>query len=397
MFVCGKSGFGKSYFLLQQALFHAHNGDCVLIFDQNDAFTESELLNSHRLPKQLFADTFLSFDLQSVIPINLFDLTKHSNPIDAEEKLFALLSAIVNDMGPVQESTLTSIIHKIVTELGIGKVYKPEQMLEYMVTDDHTQKPFVQRIRNVLEETTKLHCLERSWEQLFESKRIVVFSSGNKTARQRNYLFDMMLASIYSYKCSHEDKRCFLIIDELQKQNMSSNAPIDMIIHEGRKHNLFMLLATQNYPKSKSSMKQIIGNAATKVYFRQTDESMNEIHSRVIDKAMLTELETGECIIEGNLFHLQQNANVFCALKGRSADISDCPFFTSSYPELVQETKKTQTIEEQIEELNKDGLIDVVPEDLLSDSPVIKFMKSQLSQKRVGTLTSQELDLLFSE
>ncbi len=72
VYVSGKTRYGKTYFLAQQAVFRANMGEKVIIFDNNGSFTYQELCD--HLDEEVVQKYMSFYDISEKIPVDLFSV-----------------------------------------------------------------------------------------------------------------------------------------------------------------------------------------------------------------------------------------------------------------------------------------------------------------------------------
>lgn len=72
----------------------------------------------------------------------------------------------------------------------------------------------------------------------------------------------------------------------------------------------------------KDKLNDYIGNFNMKIFFQPTDCKIvtNYINSPEIDSNLLSELETGECVVVGNLYNKFKKSNCHSILSGKTAE-----------------------------------------------------------------------------
>ncbi len=132
-------------------------------------------------------------------------------------------------------------------------------------------------------------------------------------------------------KLKEPSGRVFVIIDEFQDMDCTKNSAIGLLLTEGQKHGLFLILATQ-FVKDRFSDAVIMQfkQSGFQVYFRLTEEEAREISKQLTYKVRdqsilyerLTNLPRGHCLVKG-CHHLEGRQEISEAL--RLVEIVDVP------------------------------------------------------------------------
>lgn len=136
-----------------------------------------------------------------------------------------------------------------------------------------------------------------------------------------NQLTDLMLASFFCW-CTKEKRNTHihLFLDETQSQNLSDSGPIKRLLKEGRKYNISLNYAKQEYTKDNKEICQIARQANTKVFLRPDEDSLalvaKSLNFKPNDYDRLTNLKKFEFIVNGEFYNFTSQACEETTLQG---------------------------------------------------------------------------------
>ena len=321
IYVSGKSRYGKTYFLAQQALFRAYNGGKVIIFDHDNSFS-----------KQIFREKFfkesaqdiekdiLRFDIKSSgIPIDLLNLDNCNNNISQRDRIKSILISGIKIFGKNQKILLGNVLLEM---LNNHKTLTFSSIADRINAMNFEDKNSLLKILSVLNDLKAYQMSVSKWDDLFEMKQPIIIISTNEDSMEKStVLIDMMLSSLYNYKVSNSNKRTTVIMDELIDHNLTKGSPIHAMMRKGNKNKLHMLIAAQSFPDDKSLLGKIVGYTDMKIYFRQEDDSIPIAEKKIdkSEKSALRALERHQLIAEGEFYNKRKMANCHAVFYGKSA------------------------------------------------------------------------------
>lgn len=268
--------------------------------------TELYPVNRDRLASFVFSLSFCNSDSAMLKEkgddINMIDILNYFT-ID-NKKLTILGDEFENDQNEALHSPRSTSAEKM-GDKGIGTI------LDYLSKDDNVENALRNKLEDVFEDLEGLPKTTTTWgEFLTTKKNIVIISAGSDGLAKDSHLTDMLLASLYSYKQFNPDKRITVIIDECQNLYLDTNGPIDIMLRKGGKHGIRMLLASQEFSFLKDKLGKIIGNCGTLVFFRPKVDNLADIAKLTgVDKAILADLEQGQCVVYGFIFEKSKGKN----------------------------------------------------------------------------------------
>lgn len=347
MYVTGASGAGKTYFLLQQALFHAQVDDKVIIFDNGGYFTPERLKKIFHDKTEDIIEKYISFHYipEDKIPIDLFSLEKCDGKdtsliYSQTMRLYNVLTAASNNLGEKQSSTLTEELKTIVSiitsnELSqVSDEYYTQKICDSISDMLQSAKMIKngvdERLSSIISYIKGRGIHRQTWSDFIDKqKKIVIITTEKERNKLGGNLIDLMLASLSAYKSYSESQRFTVIIDEISFLNLSGSSTINSFAREGRHKKISLLLASQDFMKEK--LNDLFGNFGTMVFFKPTDEKTlsSYINSTNIDSNTLSNLKTGELVVKGNLFSKSQDRNKTTVFYGKTANFIGSSFYPS--------------------------------------------------------------------
>ena len=122
---------------------------------------------------------------------------------------------------------------------------------------------------------------------------------------------DVIFDSLYSYKDKHRENSLTVIIDEVQKMNLRSNAPLNTLLSLGRKSNISMIIASQRFSKGYDNLGRIEGYCGTKIFCRPMDNCIDTVSKLTgISEDELQMFEDGYCAVMGSIYSEYYNKNI---------------------------------------------------------------------------------------
>jgi len=120
MYVTGRSGAGKTYFLIQQALFRTKTDDKIIIFDNGGYFVRDKLEKIFRDKTDEIINEFISFHYipTDKIPVDLFSLEGcDDSSYFQSARLYNIITAANENFGEKQINALNEGLKEAVKRL----------------------------------------------------------------------------------------------------------------------------------------------------------------------------------------------------------------------------------------------------------------------------------------
>lgn len=326
-YVSGSSRSGKTYYLIQQALFRAKAGNQVIILDQTGAFTKKELLK--HTSESNVEKFFEIWDIESQgLPIDITDFSECQNKSQAKNKIYSVLASAAKISGENQKEFLKSAVSKMFNKWKNGDNKSILDILDYVDAANDVHCNLLLKLESALEPFLDISENKKiGWDNfLKDRKKILIISTGSDAVHKPTALIDLLIADFYSFKTQNQNFACSLIVDEVQDLYLVKDGPIDTILRKGGKHRLSMLIASQEFSNESDSLGKIIGNCDTLIFFRPKGNNIKNI-AKITGHSLseLSSLEKGECIVFGKIFDFEKSRNSSQIIIGKAATFDDTP------------------------------------------------------------------------
>lgn len=326
-FITGKSGSGKTVFLIQLLYHLCKAGNRIVVFDANSSFTKKELMKS--LPEEFITKhiTFHNIE-ENHVPVNIFHTYDTDKPLARRKMLCNILGEAINNPSQNQELALKNIVKKMMLQTDSPTYI--DLLEQFENTEDISEKSIAGKLDSVFEEiidsgkeTTD------DWSAfLNKCKEIVIISMEESLSENGDQLTDMLLASLY-YAQRHETEphQLSIFIDEIQNQNLSEKSVISKLLKEGRKYLIDLNFATQYINDMKQN--RMLKQAGISVYFKPDLASRasvaNMLGLKKSEIYKLDELRKGECFIQGTFYNFDTGYPEETILSGKTVLAPDSP------------------------------------------------------------------------
>lgn len=159
---------------------------------------------------------------------------------------------------------------------------------------------------------TILHCNAlKPTEKAIEDGKINIIDFSGTDPITQVCLAEIYLTNFWQKVRNSDDdikqKKFIIVLDEFQNLSLKKDSILPVLLREGRKFGISLLLATQSLEIFPPEVLAMLDQTATKLYFRQTQREARRI-AKDIDAAkikewskMLTGLRVGEALAVGNL------------------------------------------------------------------------------------------------
>lgn len=320
-FVTGKSGSGKTVFLIQLLYHLCKAGNRIVVFDSNSSFTKETLMKT--LPDDFVMNhiTFHNIE-ESGVPVNLFHTYCTDNPLTRKNMLCSILGEAIHNPSQNQELALKNIVKKMMQKTDSPSYI--DLLDQFENTEDVSEKSVAGRLESVFEEIidSGIETLDDWSTYLSTCKEIVIISMEDIMYENGSQMTDMLLASLYYAQCHEIEKRQLSIfIDEIQNQNLSGKSIITKLLKESRKNLIDMNFATQYVTDMKQN--RMLKQAGLSVYFKPDLASRasvaNMLGLKKSEIYKLDELRTGECFVQGTVYNFEAGCSEEAIISGKTA------------------------------------------------------------------------------
>ncbi|WP_244157150.1 DNA phosphorothioation-dependent restriction protein DptH [Halobacillus aidingensis] len=316
MFTVGRSGQGKTYFIQCMLLELAKQGISSIIIDYTDGYKKSQLEEEF---KEELGDDLEQFIVRAKkFPVNPFkrnmkmldeDIHIPEDDSDVAERIKNVIGSIYESLGIQQ---LNSIYQAVIKGM---RQYDEEMSLprlgEILEEDGSaTAKTALSQMNLLIDKNPFDYDEKFDWSFLGrdEGKVFIVQLTGYSPDVQ-NMITEFILWDLWYYKLQHgnKNKPFPIVLDEMQRLDMSGDAPTSKILTEGRKFGWSGWFATQFTKGFASDHLSRLQNAAQKIYFNPTENEISSIAatfsqdtpSRKQWEEKLKNLKKGQCVVYG--------------------------------------------------------------------------------------------------
>jgi DNA phosphorothioation-dependent restriction protein DptH len=326
LFITGRSGQGKTYFIQCLLWELAKKGISSMIIDYTDGFKNSQLENDFK--QKLGGNLEQFIVLAKKFPVNPFKrnlkeidegITVLEDNSDVAERMKNVISSIYTTLGPQQ---LNSIYQAVMKGMSLHNERMNLAILRELLEEDGSgpAKTALSQMNLLIDKNPFNYETDFDWSFLEkENGKVFVVQLTGFSPDVQKMITEFILWDLWYYKLQHGEKNLPfpIILDESQRLDFSGDSPSAKILVEGRKFGWSGWFATQ-FLKGGFSTDQVsrLQNAAVKVFFAPMENEVSTIASNLTqDHAQrkeweinLTNLKKGQCIIyapikdrEGNL------------------------------------------------------------------------------------------------
>lgn len=306
LLILGKSGMGKSYFQCQQIEEGMKMDLKTLIVDFSGSFTRKEL------------EKFGFKGMEQAEYIDVANSTIHIPFLAGEkkwdiERIAKALAEAFNVKGYLQRSLIKQLAEYLWDSEKIQMAdmfnYLQSMHLEAMDTDAERAK----RIERIMD---KFQCLkdccplvlERYTKKSVSDKIVTILQLSKIPIEPRMKFAELILEIIWDLE-QREGVYQRIVLDEIQHLDCGRSKALSVMMREGRKYGLGLMLSTQFMETTKDrDKKETLMQAANILFFKPTLGATRSM-ARLIDvenveewREILEHLQVGECVLKGCFF-----------------------------------------------------------------------------------------------
>ena len=320
MLVLGQAGQGKTYFLCRQIEEYIEQKKKVYVIDYSGSFTEEELKEKN----------FQYMD--KVKRINVarekfcwYMRLKNENYYqkDVTDSLLEVFRCSSYFQRKLLENAISKIIADDAAITFPGIILKIEEQLfqENMEESIAGNKDNLGRLLTRLDPFEFIDSFsidyKESDEELEESQ-VVVIDLTEFPEKQRRFMTELITSLLWKeiYRKDRKNRCDALILDEFQFLSVKDGSTIAMMLREGRKKGLHVVMSTQFISYYSKSEIQSLQQAANKILFRPTEDDL-KFSAKLLDGVkwkewmkILMNLQKGEAVVKG-CFRLKGRYNYF--------------------------------------------------------------------------------------
>lgn len=304
--IFGATGSGKSVQAQNIILDIARNGGTVVVLDIHSVFSKEQIFHVYRKELEMYLNEIDVYN--NGISCNLFTPIKFADgtiekPCDTAGAVVDIL-ARATKMGMKQKGFLREIIEDFMYSgfyetRGIGA-------LDFQLNFNKTNE--TEYIRNKLYPLIS-HNIFRPGNSFIKKGKINVVCLEKFDLSTQEIIAELLLSYLWRMASvsSFKENGLFVFADEFQNLISGKNCALNQIIAEGRKFNLNLILATQQFPSSTQRMAQNFMQSGLILLFKPCSDQIN-IVAKFIDPdkknewaKILASLRKGEFIAVGKL------------------------------------------------------------------------------------------------
>lgn len=303
--VFGVSGSGKSVAGQRIMAELCASGETVLTFDLHQTFADEHILPA--LAKQINEFSHEIDPYTAGMKLPLFNPVKSENG-ECEDWMDAITSvttifATALGLKCRQKSELYRAVEGLASSgryrsYGIAGL---EDMLSML--DGDTAGTIRDKLRYILSKN-----VFRDGEEWIAEKKLNIFRLSRFDVESQALIAEVLLSFVWRLGNAGKfrEKPIFILIDECQVLKMGKNSLIHMIMSEGRKMGINLILITQSLTACGASAKNLL-QAGLKLYFKPREDETVAIAKAISGNRYrdflieLRSLQVGECIAVGAL------------------------------------------------------------------------------------------------
>lgn len=310
--VTGTPGSGKTDWIMRQTVQRAKAGDVVVVLDSTNAFSKDELLG-HEIPEEIIDNYFTFWDMSTQgWPINILDCSECENTEQQLQKITSLFISGMHLTGVNQKAILKAQLLFWLNAQKSNFETRLRTVTNYFFENAEQEK--LRKRLYALLSTVKINRGEPSnWKEILNKRgKVIVISCGNATANCEVNPFDVILDTLYSYKDQNRDNSLTVVLDEFQTLNRHKGCTLEAILSRGRKLNMSVILASQDYTDKKDSIGRFYAYCGTHILFRPLGEECIRAVAELtkLDTSIIRTLPDFCCAIMGSIYSKYNKKNI---------------------------------------------------------------------------------------
>lgn len=309
--ITGQSGSGKSCRQNQIELAEVQSGKTIIVLDISQNHNEKDIYNpiSNKYKRYLnrIDATKDGIGINLLSPISNQQGQSESYVNFVNSNVYAFSSA--RRMGVGQQAILREAI-----EMAIASKNKNHNLSD----EDALRMAFSEKKKNTKWQVvyqrlwTILNCgVLRSGEKHIYGQKINILDLSGLDILSAETVAEAVLSYFWRMAYNHGFPKDFgkvtIVVDEFQHLSVKAHSALSMILREGRKFGLTLLLTTQSLNTFSNAELSMIKQAATHLCFRPVDNELTQI-AKMIDpskkeywRSKLMGLKRGQCLGVGSL------------------------------------------------------------------------------------------------
>ena len=320
VYFSGISGSGKTTGMASVASEFNQLGDRVIWLDSCGS-ASTEALSETLTPGFVDKNVDIHDIDQAGVPVNLFCAEKDLSSEQMSRRLLDVLSAASGDLSEVQADTLESIVMKMADSRDMTAI-RTADILEELNSPGTSFSSLRTRLKPVLQGIERCGMADATWNDYLAShSRFLVIRVEDAFGENTCSLFDAIIFSLFNWQRRHKDLPLHIVMDEVHLQNLSSGGAIRKVTAEGRKYQMSLCAASQDYPARGTDLGTAMGNVPTRVILRPTLNSASAVAEYLNftkgQRSQLDEMRTGEAIVRAYLYNKSEGRNIQATVRGK--------------------------------------------------------------------------------
>lgn len=316
MFIQGKSGQGKTYFIQRMINELSMSNISTIIVDYTNGFTDGEL--DFNLKKNLGDKIKQHIVYVENFPLNPFKryniniggMSVPQKDVDVAGRFKSIIRSVYN----LGDQQLNAIYNAVISGLKHhGDNMDLEKLKEELTSDSiESARTAVSRLSQLLDVNPFNSDDSFDWSILDTNPGDVIIIQLTGLAKEiQKVVSEIILWDLWYYKEQNgsEKKPFAVVLDEAQNLDFTNSSPCGKILAEGRKFGWSAWFATQSSKSFKSDALSKLGNVEEKIFFNPTSDSVSIIAKSFsynnADKKKwekeLRSLNKGQCIVNAPL------------------------------------------------------------------------------------------------
>lgn len=284
LFITGRSGNGKTTFIVQNIHKLCARCESVVIFDISESYAHHSGMTE-------------CADIHNTLPVNPLYAYPNESQKECCQRVTDNLASVF-DLDNKNYYILLDVLNKLYNNDKIDMNLK-EQAYE-MIGKNKT-------LMAVLKFAESFCSKCETWEQILKQGKASVISM--KTLHlPYEKATEFLLNDLYSYMENSGSKRIFVVIDEIQNMIQSDASAVIKVLSQGREKGLAMITATQSFLSIPKKFKSMFLQSGVNVFFQPEITAADLIAKQICAgnnwqqvSSALKKLEIAECLVYGSM------------------------------------------------------------------------------------------------
>lgn len=306
MLVTGSSGSGKSVQAQSIILNLASQGKTVVVLDIHSVFSDEQIFKAYRQDLKKYINKTDVYN--NGISCNLFTPVKFSDgtfekPEDTAGEVTEAIACTIR-IGAKQKNILRKAAEAVLNK----GLYEKQGIMALGYELENAGTSVAEEVKDKLY-TVTVHNVFRPGSHFIRQGKINVIRLGKFNLSSHEIISEMVLSYLWRMEAvsSFKGNGMFVFVDEFHNLMSGKRCALNQIMPEGRKFNLNLILATQQFPSKVQQAVQGFMQSGFLLLFKPCAEQVNTT-AKFIDPGnakewagILKSLTQGEFIASGSL------------------------------------------------------------------------------------------------